>query len=88
MDFEGWHEDDDYLYIVMEHVKLGSLSKHYPPPPFHPEIVQDIAIQLCKGLRVMHSCGIAHRDLNPNVCRPQMRWCNYQGFVIQIYLQC
>ncbi|KAF8244187.1 kinase-like protein [Wilcoxina mikolae CBS 423.85] len=69
VDFGGWHEDDDYLYIVMEHVPGGSLNGFPAPSSFNLVTAREIAIQLCKGLKAMHSHGIAHRDLNPNVVK-------------------
>jgi serine/threonine protein kinase len=53
----------------MEHIKHGSLNDWDPLViPFGRLTIRDIAQQLCRGIEAMHSAGLAHQDLNPNVC--------------------
>ncbi|PUU79036.1 kinase-like domain-containing protein [Tuber borchii] len=52
------------LYIAMEYLKEGDLSKHIGLPLLQ-ETVQRISTQILEGLKVMHQQGIAHRDLKP-----------------------
>ena len=66
MEFLGWFEEPETLYIVMEYLKEGDLGKHIGMPLL-PEIVQIISKQILEGLRVMHQQGIAHRDIKPAV---------------------
>ncbi|PUU79624.1 kinase-like domain-containing protein, partial [Tuber borchii] len=64
VEFLGWFEKPETLYIAMEYLKEGDLSKHIGTPL--PRVtVQDISKQILEGLKVMHQQGIAHRDLKP-----------------------
>ncbi|KAG0124694.1 kinase-like domain-containing protein [Tuber indicum] len=64
MQFLGWFEESDTLYIAMEYIQLGDLRK-YMSRPLPQRAVQQITNQLLQGLKVMHEKGIAHRDLKP-----------------------
>ena len=66
MRFLGWFEKPETLYIAMEYLKEGDLTKHFGTP-LHQETVQNITKQILEGLKVMHQQGIAHRDLKPAV---------------------
>ena len=66
MEFLGWYEEPETLYIAMEYFKEGDLSKHMGTP-LPEETVQNISNQILEGLNVMHQQGIAHRDLKPAV---------------------
>ena len=66
MEFLGWFEKPETLYIAMEYLKEGDLSKHIGMP-LPREIVRNISKQILEGLKVMHQEGIAHRDLKPAV---------------------
>jgi serine/threonine protein kinase len=69
--FKAWHEDWDFLYIVMEYIELGSLHDCVFPRTVKKQHTENnikaVAKQLAEGLKIMHESGIAHRDLNPNV---------------------
>ena len=66
MEFLGWFEKPDTLYIAMEYLKEGDLSKHIGRAlPL--QTVQNISKQILEGLEVMHQQGITHRDLKPAV---------------------
>jgi len=64
--FLGWFEDPETLYIAMECLPEGDLTK-YIGSPLQQETVQAISGQILEGLKVMHQKGIAHRDLKPAV---------------------
>ena len=66
MEFIGWFEDPETLYIAMEYLKEGDLTKHIGIP-LPQETVQDISRQILEGLKLMHQEGIAHRDIKPAV---------------------
>ncbi|KAF8243399.1 kinase-like protein [Wilcoxina mikolae CBS 423.85] len=66
----AWHEDWDFLYIVMEYIELGNLSNcgllRTIKRQHTENNIKTVAKQLSEGLKIMHDKGIAHRDLNPN----------------------
>ncbi|PWW80727.1 kinase-like protein, partial [Tuber magnatum] len=64
MQFLGWFENGNILYIAMEYIEMGDLKKHIGKP-LGQRIVQQITNQLLEGLKVMHEKEIAHRDLKP-----------------------
>ena len=66
MEFLGWFEDPETLYIAMEYLEEGDLTKHIGTP-LPQETVRNISKQILEGLQVMHQQGIAHRDLKPAV---------------------
>ena len=66
MEFLGWFENPEALYIAMEYLKESDLTRCISMPLLR-ETVQNISKQLLEGLKVMHQQGIAHRDLKPAV---------------------
>ncbi|RPB00551.1 kinase-like protein [Choiromyces venosus 120613-1] len=62
--FLGWFEGGNTLYIALEYFENGDLGKHLSRP-LPQETVQKITKQLLEGLEIMHKEGIAHRDLKP-----------------------
>ena len=66
MEFLGWFEDPETLYIAMEYLEEGDLTNHMDTP-LPQGTVQNISKQILEGLEVMHQQGIAHRDLKPAV---------------------
>ena len=60
------------VFIVMEYLPLGDLSRYLKQPIPETE-AQDITRQLAEGLVFMHTLGFAHRDLKPKVFRSLMR---------------
>jgi len=66
VEFLGWFEEPNALYIAMEYLKEGDLARHIGTP-LPQETVKNISKQILEGLKVMHQQGIAHRDLKPAV---------------------
>ena len=66
MEFLGWFEEPETLYIAMEYLEKGDLTNHIDTP-LPQETVQNISKQILEGLQVMHRQGVAHRDLKPAV---------------------
>jgi len=66
VEFFGWFEEPETLYIAMEYLEKGDLTRHIGTP-LPQETVQNISKQILEGLQVMHQQGIAHRDLKPAV---------------------
>ncbi|PUU79037.1 kinase-like domain-containing protein [Tuber borchii] len=64
VEFQGWFEEPETLYIAMEYLKEGDLTRHIGSP-LPQESVRNISKQILEGLKLMHQQGIAHRDLKP-----------------------
>ena len=68
MEFLGWYEEPETLYIVMEYLQEGDLTKHISTrAPLPQETVKRISKQILEGLKVMHQEGITHRDIKLEV---------------------
>ncbi|KAG0133633.1 kinase-like domain-containing protein [Tuber indicum] len=64
VEFLGWFEDSETLYIAMEYIEGGDLTKHIGTP-LRQETVRNISKQILEALEVMHQQGITHRDIKP-----------------------
>lgn len=66
--FYGWYEDRDrdLVFLAMEYMKYGDLSKYLNTPLDAREITR----QLLDGLIVLHERQICHRDIKPQVFAP------------------
>jgi len=63
--FDIIQEGDDH-YIVMEYADAGTLSQALSLQGFlAPFEALSVAMDICKGLRAVHSKGIIHRDIKP-----------------------
>lgn len=65
VEFIGWYENYQHLYLVMEYIPLGDLEKHIPPEGLSEDATWQITQDLLYGLKFMHEAGFAHRDLKP-----------------------
>jgi serine/threonine protein kinase len=83
VDFIGWFQNDDAMFLAMEYMPLGDLEQHlqeianspiHTGPLLSEEEVQEISRQILEGLKIMHAEGFAHRDLKPQVCCTPF-WC-------------
>jgi serine/threonine protein kinase len=81
VDFIGWFQNDDAMFLAMEYMPLGDLEQNIQEiensptrtgPPLLEEEVQEISRQILEGLKIMHAEGFAHRDLKPQVGCPQL----------------
>ncbi|KAL3483680.1 kinase-like domain-containing protein [Aspergillus germanicus] len=61
----GWYETERSVFIVMEHMKYGSLASHLHRPLPEKE-VKHITYQVLEGLASLHESGFVHRDLKPD----------------------
>lgn len=66
VEFIGWFENPEFIFLAMEYLPLGDLSKHILEEVQEHDL-KDISSQLLEGLKLMHSKGFAHRDLKPQV---------------------
>jgi serine/threonine protein kinase len=72
VEFLGWFEDFQSVYLAMEYIPLGDLEQHVPQssgPLVEPEI-KAITKQILEGLKIMHLESFVHRDLKPKVTNP------------------
>jgi len=59
------------MYIAIEYIPMGDMSQSFADGCRWSESDTNVVIkQLLHGLAVMHSEGITHRDLKPEVCAP------------------
>jgi serine/threonine protein kinase len=63
--FLGWFEDSDHIYLAMEYFEHGTLDK-FITKDLSERDAQIIAHQLLLGLKIMHQEHFAHRDMKPN----------------------
>ncbi|CAG9974262.1 unnamed protein product [Clonostachys byssicola] len=61
----GWYDTKEFLYITMEYLPLGDLSR-YLKDPLPEAQAASISLQVLEGLKFMHQNNFAHRDLKPN----------------------
>ncbi|KAJ5798273.1 uncharacterized protein N7503_007569 [Penicillium pulvis] len=64
VDFIGWYENDESVFIVMEYMEHGDLDSHLKGPLPEKE-AREITLQITEGLKSLHENGFAHRDLKP-----------------------
>ncbi|KAI5838211.1 hypothetical protein DFP73DRAFT_600316 [Morchella snyderi] len=71
VNFDGWYEDSENMFLVMEYIREGDLS-HYIQRSKEGSKgsrslveVKEITRQILEGLEVLHSKRIYHRDLKP-----------------------
>lgn len=57
---DGFKENAHYYYIVTEYLERYALLSQYN---FRPDTFKEIAKNLVRGLRVIHSLGVAHLDI-------------------------
>lgn len=76
VDFFGWFQNDNAMFLAMEYMPLGDLEHNlqdiensltHTRSPLPEEEVQEITQQILEGLKIMHLEGFAHRDLKPQV---------------------
>ena len=61
------HTHDNWIYIIMEYIAYGELSKEMDKRGAIPEsMVQSITLQILSALRYLHSRNIVHRDIKPD----------------------
>ena len=66
MDFYGWFENRDTVFLTMEYFPHGDLS-NYIAAGFEEHEAKSITMQVLEGLEVMHKMDFTHRDLKPQV---------------------
>ncbi|CAH0055552.1 unnamed protein product [Clonostachys solani] len=61
----GWFENQDSVFISMEYLELGDLSR-YLSTPFPINQTHQIISQLLQALEFLHSHMLTHEDLSPS----------------------
>ncbi|KAJ5669494.1 hypothetical protein N7462_010564 [Penicillium macrosclerotiorum] len=64
VEFIGWYENVEHVFIVMEYIENGDLDSHLERPLPESE-ARLITFQLAEGLSLLHENGFVHRDLKP-----------------------
>ncbi|RPA92357.1 kinase-like protein [Choiromyces venosus 120613-1] len=63
--FFGWFEDPQCVYLAMEYIPLGDLDQCFRKKKFTEARAKVLSWQLLQGLAIMHENGFTHRDLKP-----------------------
>ncbi|KAG0124128.1 kinase-like domain-containing protein [Tuber indicum] len=75
--FNSSYEDDHYVYIAMEYIPIGDMTKTFAQGyRWNESDTKVVMEQLLRGLVEMHKEGITHRDLKPEnifLCLPDHR---------------
>ncbi|CAG9948125.1 unnamed protein product [Clonostachys rosea f. rosea IK726] len=61
----GWFENQESVFISMEYLELGDLSR-YLSAPFPVDQTHQIISQLLQALEFLHSHMLTHQDLSPS----------------------
>ena len=61
-------ENGEYIFIVMEYIKGGSLTDYMKNKKFNftERRAAELIYQIAKGIKYLHKYGIIHRDLKPD----------------------
>lgn len=69
--FLGWYEDTNYLYLAMEFLECGDLQRYFEvrKAPFEEEEEAAVTViqQVAEALQFIHSKDFIHRNLKPSV---------------------
>ncbi|KAH6716381.1 kinase-like domain-containing protein [Leptodontidium sp. MPI-SDFR-AT-0119] len=69
VEFLGWFQDVESVYLAMEYVPLGDLEDNVVKlgGKISEGEVKEITVQILEGLKIMHLESFVHRDLKPKV---------------------
>ncbi|KAF3001902.1 hypothetical protein E8E13_006215 [Curvularia kusanoi] len=67
VEFVEYHDQGDYLYIIMEYVRHGDLQAYlHNNGPMSENLVRTMAQQVLNALAHLHRLHITHRDIKPD----------------------
>jgi serine/threonine protein kinase len=67
VEFVEYHDQGDYLYIIMEYVPHGDLQAHlHQEGPLSEATARAMAQQILAALGYLHHAKITHRDIKPD----------------------
>ncbi|OQE44134.1 hypothetical protein PENCOP_c002G08812 [Penicillium coprophilum] len=64
VEYFGWYENEESMFIAMEYVQHGDLGSHLTVP-LPENDAREIVFQIGEGLEHLHRNGFVHRDLKP-----------------------
>jgi serine/threonine protein kinase len=65
--FTEYHDQGDFLYIIMEYAPYGDLQKYLGDRgPINEDIARPLAQQILAALHYLHRAKITHRDIKPD----------------------
>jgi serine/threonine protein kinase len=73
VNFIGWYEMDNHIFIAMDYHELGSLDQYLGQPSLPESEAKIITEQVLKALEYMHELKLMHRDLKPAVCPSSLK---------------
>lgn len=77
----GYHDYVDHLYIIMEYVPCGDLQNYLSKHTYLPEAESKImSRQVLEALRYLHSKQITHRDIKPD----NILIASYEPFTVKL----
>ncbi|KAH7124152.1 hypothetical protein B0J11DRAFT_580894 [Dendryphion nanum] len=67
VDYVEYHDQGDFLYIIMEFVRFGDLQGYLNQNgPMEEQFVRQMAQQILSALNYLHRMKITHRDIKPD----------------------
>lgn len=66
VEFLGWYENRDNVFLAMEYITYGDLSGYMKDHTGN-AVICEITRQILEGLKMLHGENICHRDLKPQV---------------------
>ena len=66
MPLEEFCEADGFTYLVMPHLKVGSLTDRLQEGPLRPRQAARLIQQIAEALQFAHDRGVVHRDVKPS----------------------
>ncbi|KAF2682409.1 Pkinase-domain-containing protein [Lentithecium fluviatile CBS 122367] len=67
VEFIEYHDEGDYLYIIMEFARHGDLQKYLSEHgPIGEDMARPLAQQILSALNYLHRSKITHRDIKPD----------------------
>ncbi|KAH7068469.1 hypothetical protein FB567DRAFT_565194 [Paraphoma chrysanthemicola] len=67
VEFVEYHDQGDYLYIIMEFVRHGDVQAYLTQGgPMKETVVRSMAQQILSALNYLHRMKITHRDIKPD----------------------
>lgn len=66
VEFVEYHDQGDFLYIIMEYVRQGDLQGYLNQGLMKEDVARSMAQQILNALTYLHRSQITHRDIKPD----------------------